>query len=129
MGDPAIQDPPEDLDYEFWCGPGERLPYMRARHHRWWRGHRAYGGGEIMDWIGHHNDINHWAMDMDQSGPKKVEVTEWVMSGPDIYNTPVQYAFECTYPNGVVSTISSRYTLGAKWIGRGRLDFHQPERL
>ena len=56
QGDPAITDPPENLDYDFWCGPAPVLPYMRARHHRAWRWHRA-GGGQLMDWIGHHNDI------------------------------------------------------------------------
>ncbi|HEO71678.1 MAG TPA: Gfo/Idh/MocA family oxidoreductase, partial [Candidatus Hydrogenedentes bacterium] len=61
-GDTAVQDPPEHLDYDLWCGPSEVLPYMRARHHRWWRGHRAYGGGVLMDWIGHHNDIAHWSL-------------------------------------------------------------------
>ena len=31
-----------------------------------------------MDWIGHHNDIAHWALDMDNSGPVSVEVVDWV---------------------------------------------------
>jgi hypothetical protein len=35
-----------------WCGPAPLLPYSRARHHRWWRGHRAFGGGVLMDWSG-----------------------------------------------------------------------------
>ena len=61
MGDPGVTNPPEGLDYDTWCGPAAVLPYMRARHHRWWRGHRAYGGGSLMDFIGHHNDIAHWA--------------------------------------------------------------------
>src|ERR1051325_4474278 len=58
MGDSKVLQPPEGLDYEMWCGPGPVLPYMRARHHRWWRGHRGYGGGSLMDFIGHHNDID-----------------------------------------------------------------------
>ena len=56
MGSTEVVTPREGLDYDFWCGPSERLPLMQARHHRWWRGHRAFGGGVLMDWIGHHND-------------------------------------------------------------------------
>ena len=42
---------PKGLDYDFWCGPSEKLPYIFARHHRYWRFHDAFGGGQIMDWI------------------------------------------------------------------------------
>src|SRR5690606_4358771 len=77
QGDASPAEPPESLDYDFWCGPAPRLPYMRARHHRWWRGHRAFGGGVLMDWIGHHNDIAHWALGMDRLGPTRVEAVNW----------------------------------------------------
>ncbi len=73
QGDTTVKQPPDHLDYDLWCGPAAKLPYMQARHHRWWRGHLAFGGGVLMDWIGHHNDIAHWALGMDQSGPLEVE--------------------------------------------------------
>ena len=117
MGDPTVQTPPEHLDYGFWCGPGPELPYMRARHHRWWRGHRAYGGGVLMDWIGHHNDIAHWALGMDNSGPLKVEAVDWDFPATDIYNTPQHYTIRCEYAGGIESIISSRNKNGTKWIG------------
>ena len=41
MGDSKLEKIPQQLDYDFWCGPAQVLPYMRARHHRWWRGHSA----------------------------------------------------------------------------------------
>ena len=66
-------------------GPAPLLPYMRARHHRFWRGHRAYGGN-IMDWIGHHNDIAHWGAGMDASGPE--EGSHWMdASSTDVRHT------------------------------------------
>jgi predicted dehydrogenase len=108
---------PKQLDYDFWCGPAPRLPYMRARHHRWWRGHRAFGGGVLMDWIGHDNDIAHWAIDMDQSGPNLVEAIDWTFPETDVYDTPHQYTIRCQYDGGIESTISSRHEQGLKLIG------------
>jgi predicted dehydrogenase len=90
---------------------------MRARHHRWWRGHRAYGGGVLMDWIGHHNDIAHWALGVDRSGPLTVQAVNWTFPETNIYNTPHHYEIRCTYPGNVESRISSRNTLGTKFIG------------
>jgi predicted dehydrogenase len=118
QGDAAITKVPKQLDYEFWCGPAEVLPYMRARHHRWWRGHRAYGGGVLMDWIGHHNDIAHWALDLDKSGPTSVEAVDWTFPESDIYNTPAGYAIRCEYEGGIVNTISTQNRQGLKLIGR-----------
>ena len=97
--------------------PSQRLPYIRARHHRWWRAHTAYGGGNIMDWIGHHNDIAHWSMDWDSSGPTQVEATGWTYLDTDIYDTPQHYEIQCAYAGGVTTSISDRHAQGVKWIG------------
>src|SRR5690606_23331421 len=116
QADPTVQDPPEHLDYDLWCGPSPVLPYMPARHHRWWRGSRAYGGGTLMDWIGHHNDIAHWAMDVDESGPIEVEAVNWVAPKTDVYDTPAHYEIRSKYANGVTVTIADRFPIGAKFI-------------
>ena len=134
MGDPTVRKPPDHLDYDFWCGPAPKLPYMRARHHRWWRGHLAFGGGVLMDWIGHHNDIAHWGIGMERGGPVTAEAVAWTYPATDVYNTPHHYEIQCEYPGGVVSSISDRNRLGAKWIGedgwvfvtRGRLEASDP---
>jgi len=133
-GDTTIKTPPEHLDYDFWCGPSPKLPYMRARHHRWWRGHLAFGGGVLMDWIGHHNDIAHWALNMDQSGPLEVEAVGWTFPETDVYNSPHHYEIRCKYAGGITSTISDRNSVGTKLIGedgwvfvkRGRLEASDP---
>lgn len=117
MGDATVQPPPKGLDYELWCGPGPALPYMRARHHRWWRGHRGYGGGSMMDFIGHHNDIAHWALDFDKSGPVSVQAVGWTRLKTDIYNTPVDYEIRCEYPGQIEWVIGSKFKSGIKWIG------------
>lgn len=129
QGDSTAVAPPEHLDYEKWCGPAPKMPYMKARHHRWWRGHRAYGGGVLMDWIGHHNDIAHWAINADQSGPTEVQAVNWTFPESDVYDTPHQYEIRCEYAGGVKTSIASQNLLGTKFIGengwvhvtRGRL--------
>jgi predicted dehydrogenase len=91
---------------------------MRARHHRWWRFHRAYGGGNIMDWIGHHNDIAHWGMGVERRGPVEVEAAgEWTWPEFKGYNAPVEYDIRCSYADGVTSSIGSKNKEGIKWIG------------
>lgn len=117
MGDPAIVEPPDHLDYEFWCGPAPKLPYMRARHHRWWRGHLAFGGGVLMDWIGHHNDIAQWALGEHRGGPQVVEAVDWTFPDTEIYNTPHHYQIRCQYAGCITSTISDATPVGTKWIG------------
>jgi predicted dehydrogenase len=110
--------PPVGLDYDFWCGPSEKLPYIFARHHRNWRWHYSYGGGQIMDWIGHHNDIAHWGLGMDNSGPEEVEAINWTFPETEIYNTPVNYEIRCKYAGGITTSISDQHTVGIKWIGQ-----------
>ena len=118
LGDPTVTEVPEHLDYEMWCGPSEVLPYMRARHHRYWRFHRSYGGGNLMDWIGHHNDIAHWGMDVERSGPESVEaVGQWTWPEFKGYNGPVDYEIECTYAGDITTNISNKNKNGIKWIG------------
>ncbi len=70
-----------------------------------------------MDWIGHHNDIAHWGLGMDGSGPVSVEAVQWEFPETDVYNTPQHYTIRCEYAGGVETTISSRNRRGTKWIG------------
>ncbi|MEM6280159.1 MAG: Gfo/Idh/MocA family oxidoreductase [Verrucomicrobiota bacterium] len=117
-GDPTLKSPPSDLNYDLWCGPAEVLPYREATHHWSWRWTLTYGGGQLMDWIGHHNDIAHWALDLDKSGPVSVEAMNWEFPETDIYDSPVNYEVLSKYEGGVEILISSRLPQrGTKWIG------------
>lgn len=130
QGSTTVVQPRKTHDYNFWCGPAPVLPLMQARHHRWWRGHRAYGGGVLMDWIGHDNDIAHWAMDVDRAGPTRVEAVNWSFPETDVYNTPQAFTILCEYPGGVTSSISDSHRQGLRLIGsdgwvyvrRGRIE-------
>ena len=65
--------PPPELDYDTWVGPAKMMPYIQGRTHRNWRWNYNTGGGQLMDWIGHHCDIAHWGCGFDNSGPSEVE--------------------------------------------------------
>src|SRR5258706_2168691 len=66
--------PPERLDYEFWIGPSKMEPYIEGRVHMNWRWNYNTGGGQLLDWIGHHCDIAHLGLDMgDKGGPSEIE--------------------------------------------------------
>jgi predicted dehydrogenase len=135
-GDTKPQDPPAGLDYDFWCGPSEKLEYVPMRVHWNWRWHLSYGGGQLMDWIGHHNDICHWGIGRDRSGP--IEVQAKGFEYPEdrrVWNSAWKYEVACKYEDGITTSISNRHRMGAKWIGeggwvhadRGKLEASNPE--
>ncbi len=113
----VVEEPPDHLDYDFWCGPAPKLPYMRARHHRHWRWHRAYGGGQIMDWIGHHFDIAQWGLGRETGGPVLVEARGFTWPETDLYDTAVEFEIRCEYDDGTEALVSSSLRMGTKWIG------------
>jgi predicted dehydrogenase len=113
--------PPAELDYEMWIGPAQMEPYIEARVHKNWRWNYNTGGGQQLDWIGHHCDIAHWGMDADGTGP--VEVTPVNAEFPPkdaVWNTATKYRSESRYANGVTMSIAGGdpgIRGGTKWIG------------
>jgi predicted dehydrogenase len=65
--------PPSELDYQTWIGPSKMMLYIKGRVHGNWRWNYNTGGGQLLDWIGHHGDIAHWGMGMDTNGPSEIE--------------------------------------------------------
>ncbi len=126
---------PEHLDYDLWCGPSRKLPYHPDRLHFNWRWCLDYGGGNLMDWIGHHNDIAHWGLGMDKGGPIKVEAVNFTYPDKGIYDNPIDYAVQCEYEGGIHLVISNKVGRGTKWIGedgwvsvdRGRINASNKE--
>jgi predicted dehydrogenase len=123
-GTPAWNDlvtnPPKELDYEMWIGPSKMEPYIRARSHKSWRWNYNTGGGELLDWIGHHCDIAHWGLGFDHTGPSEVEGSGDLPPASAVWNTAPKYRFELKYPRGVTMTIAGGYPdikMGVKWIG------------
>jgi predicted dehydrogenase len=118
--DLLVTDPPAGLDYNTWVGPSAMEPYIKARTHINWRWNYNTGGGELMDWIGHHCDIAHWGLDFDNSGPSEVEGSGELPPRDAVWNASPKYRFELKYPQGTTMTIAGGYPDikgGTKWIG------------
>lgn len=120
-GSEKFENPPKDLDYDFWVGPSPWGPYSKDRTHWNWRWQLDYGGGQMMDWIGHHADIAQWGLGTEYTGPVEVAPinSEWPKEG--LWNAPTTYKFECTFANGVKMVVANDRQLmkgmGARWIG------------
>ncbi len=112
------QTPPSSLDYDMWIGPSQMMPYMKERLHWDWRWNYNTGGGQMMDWIGHHNDIAHWGMGEDVGGPTLVEAGDFTLpQKTDVWDAAWQYEFKCTYASGVTSRISNKNRMGILFLG------------
>jgi predicted dehydrogenase len=86
VGDPAVpcnlpdQQTPEGTDWDMWLGPAPVRAYNEVlcpknvhKHFPEWRMYREYAGGHLADMGAHHFDIAQWALNMDSSGPVKIE--------------------------------------------------------
>ncbi|MBI2301639.1 MAG: Gfo/Idh/MocA family oxidoreductase [Armatimonadetes bacterium] len=114
-GPVRFSNPPPELDWELWLGPSRWTPYCESRVHFNWRWQLDYGGGGLMDWVGHHGDIAHWGMGWDETGPLTVEgKATWPRDG--IYDAELSYAFDCEYAGGVVMHVGGDVRGGTRWI-------------
>jgi predicted dehydrogenase len=112
--------PPPELDYETWIGPARMEPYIKGRVHMNWRWNYNTGGGQLLDWIGHHCDIAHWGLDCDRSGPSEVEGHGEFPAADAVWNTCTKYRIELKYPRDITMTIAGGHDdikMGTKWIG------------
>jgi predicted dehydrogenase len=135
----SITPPPAELDYDMWIGPAAMQDYIECRIHKNWRWDYNIGGGQLLDWVGHHCDIAHWGMDMDSSGPMEVNPIQVDMPArSEIWNTATKYRAEAKYAGDIVMTIAGGHddiAMGTKWIGtdgwvhvnRGSYDASKPE--
>jgi len=117
----AVTNPPPELDYDFWIGPSQMMPYIECRVHKNWRWHYNTGGGQLLDWIGHHCDIAHWGLgNDDQIGPLEVEGAGEFPPKDAIWNTCTKYRVTARYPNDITMIMAGGHSDirgGTKWIG------------
>jgi predicted dehydrogenase len=112
--------PPPELDYDTWIGPSQMMLYVRARVHENWRWNYNTGGGQLMDWVGHHCDIAHWGCDFDNTGPLEIEGNGEFPPPDAVWNASTKYRIELKYPGSVAMTLAGGYKeirAGTKWIG------------
>jgi predicted dehydrogenase len=125
--DLAVSTPPPELDYDRWIGPSRMEPYIEARVYQNWRWNYNTGGGQLLDWIGHHGDIAHWGMGFDTTGPSEIEGHGEFPQPNAVWNTATTYKVECKYrkevtqyPGDVTMVIAGgdpAIKMGTRWIG------------
>jgi predicted dehydrogenase len=134
----AIRKPPPELDYNTWIGPSKMVPYRKCQVHLNWRWNYNTGGGQLLDWVGHHVDIAHWGLGFDNSGPYEIEGHGDFPPKDAIWNACTKYRIELKYPGDIHMTIAGGYDEikgGTKWIGtdgwvyvdRGKFESSQEE--
>ena len=95
-----IQDPPAELNYDFWLGQAPKVDFCSNRvggNFRWWL---EYAGGEVTDWGAHHTDIALWALGSEETGAIEAASAEAAWHRP-------------AGPNSSVATVTS----GRTWLG------------
>jgi predicted dehydrogenase len=119
---------PAGVDFDMWTGPAEMMPFNPCRFHKNWRWNANTGGGQLMDWIGHHCDIAHWGLANpkygsgpdDRIGPLELSAEAEFPEKSAVWNTATKFRIEAKYPNEVDMLIAGGYDEvegGAKWIG------------
>jgi predicted dehydrogenase len=127
----AKETAPPELNWDMWLGQAPKVDYIKERCHgnfRWWY---EYSGGKLTDWGAHHVDIGQWAIGMEHSGPKRIELEKRELPVPfekgwptvdDQYNTPTAFIVTCTFPNDVVLEIRDDTENGVRFEGtRGKI--------
>jgi predicted dehydrogenase len=113
--------PPANLDYEMWIGPAPWAPYSENRTHWNWRWQLDYGGGQLMDWIGHHADIAQWGLGTEYTGPVEFEPINAEFPKEGLYNAATKYKFVGTFANGIKIIVADASQqpkgMGTRWIG------------
>jgi myo-inositol 2-dehydrogenase / D-chiro-inositol 1-dehydrogenase len=127
--DPTAPDNPEqpvpaNLDYDAWLGPAPQVYYTEQRVHSQtniesrpgWLRNESYCLGMITGWGAHHFDTAHWGMNLEHSGPSKIE-GKAEFPANKIWNVHGAYHVELTYPGDIHMTVSDKFDTGIKFIG------------
>lgn len=120
------ENPPAGLNWDMWLGQAPKVDYIKQRCHsdfRWWY---EYSGGKLTDWGAHHVDIGQWAIGMENSGPKSIEVVKSAFpvefkngypEADDRFNTPTAFLVKVGFPNGVEMHIRDDTENGVRFEG------------
>ncbi len=120
---PPDSEPPEGLDWDFWCGPAPLRPYNKRIHPRGFRQFLDYANGQLGDWGIHWLDQVLWWTD--EKYPKTVYSYGGKFVKNDISDAPdtqvVVYEFEsftCTWEHRqYAGHPTDKYEVGACFYG------------
>jgi predicted dehydrogenase len=115
---------PANLNYDLWLGPTPEAYYTEQRVHPQadysrpgWLRHESYCLGMITGWGAHHFDTAHWGMNMELSGPTKIEGQGVFPPADRIWNVHGEYEVHLTYPGDIQMRVSDKLPNGIKFIG------------
>jgi len=115
---------PEGTDWDLWLGQAPWRGYNEIlcpkgvhQHFPAFRNYREYAGGGLADMGAHHFDIAQWALDMDDSGPVKIEPPAEGDSG-----LKFTYASGVEMFHGGPSGCTFEGELGTIYVDRGKLE-------
>jgi myo-inositol 2-dehydrogenase/D-chiro-inositol 1-dehydrogenase len=121
--DDPEQPVPKNLNYDAWLGPTPVVYYTEQRVHPksgydrpGWLRNDAYCLGMITGWGSHHFDTMHWALDVERTGPSRVEGRAEFPTN-SIWNVHGAYDIQLTYPGDVLVHVSDKHPTGLKFIG------------
>ncbi|MCX8107652.1 MAG: Gfo/Idh/MocA family oxidoreductase [Verrucomicrobiae bacterium] len=123
--------PPPGLDYDMWLGPAPWAPYAPARVHGNWRWHTDYGGGQLMEWIGHYMDIVQSSMSLDKTGPTQIHGTGQAPTS-GLWNAITKFRVHAVYNSGLTITVAAgdpQIPLGISWKGENGFIYTGPEKF
>jgi len=124
----APDDPPQpvppNLNYDMWLGPTPVVYYTEQRVHSQhditsrpgWLRNESYCLGMITGWGAHHFDTAHWGMNLELSGPTRIE-GKGVFPTNKIWNVHGAGHVELTYPGDIHLTATDRFPNGIRFIG------------
>jgi len=126
---------PDHLDWNGWCHPVKDFEYHPMLHPWNWRWNHTFGGGNLMDWVGHHVDCALWALGLDDTGPVLVEGSGDAIDHP-FFDAYERYSYKGTFADGrtlevVNEHFGCRFTGENGWImvNRGTLEASDREML
>ena len=130
--DDPPQPVPPNLNYDLWLGPTPEAYYTEQRVHSQqtgrdggpdvnsrpgWLRNEHYSLGMITGWGAHHFDTAHWGMDMELTGPTRIEGRGEFPPKERIWNVHGVYEIMLTYPGNVIMRVSDKLPNGIKFIG------------
>ena len=130
--DDPQQPVPANLNYDLWLGPTPEVYYTEQRVHPQgtgrdggpdvnsrpgWLRNENYSLGMITGWGAHHFDTAHWGMNVELTGPTRIEGKGEFPPRERIWNVHGKYHVELTYPGNVKMTVSDELPNGIKFIG------------
>jgi len=135
--DPTAPDQPEQpvppgLNYDMWLGPTAVKYYTEQRVHPQgldrlgnpdvqsrpgWLRNESYCLGMITGWGAHHFDTAHWGMNLEHTGPLKIEGKGEFPPQDRIWNVHGAYEIHLVYPGDIQMRVSDKLPNGIKFIG------------